>query len=97
MAVKQFSDLPDEYKAKLPNGMFTDAVPSAECPGGARGRLAVFEMYQNDKDLQALILKKPVETDIYKLVRGKGYLSMREDAILKCMDGKIPFQEIYNV
>ncbi len=97
MATKQFSDLPDEFKAKLPNGMFTDAIPSAECPGGTRGRLAVFEMYQNDKDLQALILKKPVETDIYKLVREKGYLTMREDAILKCIEGKIPFQEIYNV
>ena len=97
MATKQFSDLPDEFKSKLPSGMFTDAIASAECPGGTRGRLAVFEMYQNDKDLQALILKKPVETDIYKLVRGKGYLTMREDAILKCIDGKIPFQEIYNV
>ncbi|MEI8130485.1 MAG: GspE/PulE family protein [bacterium] len=97
MATKQFADLPDEFKSKLPNGMFTDAIPSAECPGGTRGRLAVFEMYQNDKDLQALILKKPVETDIYQLVRGKGYLTMREDAILKCIDGKIPFQEIYNV
>jgi type IV pilus assembly protein PilB len=97
MAAKQFADLPDAFKAKLPQGIFTDAVPSAECPSGTRGRQAVFEMYQNDKDMQALILKKPVETDVYKLAREKGFLTMRENAILKCINGEIPFQEIYNL
>ena len=75
----------------------TDAVPSPECPSGVRGRAAVFEMYPNDKDLQALILKKPVETDVYKLMRQKGFLTMRENAMVKCMNGEIPFQEIYNL
>ncbi len=97
MADKQFADLPDEFKSKLAFAPFTDAVPSPECPSGTRGRMAVFEMYANDKDLQALILKKPVESDIYNLVRKKGFLTMRENAILKCMQGEIPFQEIYNL
>jgi len=97
MATKEFADLPEEFKAKLPSGDFTQALPSAECPSGTRGRMAVFEMYPNDKDLQSLILKKPVETEIYKLIRQKGFLTMRENAILKCMKGEIPFQEIYNL
>lgn len=97
MAQKQFADLPEEFKAKLPAGVFTDAVPSAECPSGTRGRSAVFEMYKNDKELQNLILKKPDEGMVYELVRRKGFLSMRENAIIKCMNGEIPFQEIYNL
>ena len=97
MAAKQFADLPEEYKSRIPSGVFTEAIASAECPSGTRGRMAVFEMYENDKDLQALILKKPVETDVYKLVRQKGFLSMRENAIIKCIAGEIPFQEIYNL
>ena len=97
MAEKQFADLPDAFRAKLPQGDFTEAVPSAECPVGTRGRRAVFEMYANDKDLQALILKKPDEAAVYKLVRQKGFLSMRENAILKCIEGEIPFQEIYEL
>ncbi len=97
MAAKQFADLPEAFRAKLPNGVFTEAVPSPECPLGTRGRMAIFEMYKNDLDMQALILKKPVETEVYKLVRQKGFLTMRENAILQCIEGKIPFQEIYNL
>jgi type IV pilus assembly protein PilB len=97
MAAKQFEDLPPEYVAKLPQGVFTEAIPSAECPSGTRGRGAVFEMYMNDKELQSLILKKPVDSEIYKAIRAKGFLTMKENAILKCLEGKIPFQEIYNL
>lgn len=98
MMDQQFADLPPEYKAKLPlSGQFTEAVPSPECPSGTRGRAVVMEMYVNDKDLQSLILRKPVDTEIYDLIRKKGFISMRENAIMKCMNGEIPFQEIYNL
>lgn len=97
MTAQSFADLPPEFAGLLPQGDFTQAVPSAECPSGTRGRIAVVEMYETDKDLQALILKKPTDTDIYKLVRTKGFLTMKEDAILKCIQGQIPFQEIYNL
>lgn len=98
MAETQFADLPAQFKATLPlTGEFTEALPSAECPSGTRGRMAVFEMYPTDKDLQALILKKPVDNDIYKLIREKGFVTMRENAILKSIGGEIPFQEIYNL
>ncbi len=97
MAAKQFADLPEEFRGKLPAGVFTEALPSAECPSGTRGRQAVFEMYANDKDLQTLILKKPDEGQVYDLVRKKGFLTMKENAILKCIEGTVPFQEIYNL
>lgn len=98
MAEKQFADLPIEYKSKLPlSGNFTEAVPSPECPIGTRGRMAVYEMYPIDTDLQSLILKKPMDTEIYNLLRKKGFMTMKENAILKCIEGKIPFQEIYTL
>lgn len=98
MMEKQFSDLPAEFRSKVPvGGNFTEAVPSAECPVGTRGRMAIYEMYPTDPDLQALILRKPVDTEIYKLLRAKGFLTMKENAIIKCLEGKIPFQEIYNL
>ena len=97
MAEKQFADLPQEFKSKLPlSGKFTEAIPSPECPSGTRGRTVVMEMFPVDKDLQALILKKPVDNEIYDLVRKKGFITMREDAIVKCIEGTTPFQEIYN-
>jgi type II secretory ATPase GspE/PulE/Tfp pilus assembly ATPase PilB-like protein len=46
--------------------------------------------------MQAIILKKPVEEEIYKNAREKGMLTIREDAMVKALAGQIPFQEIYN-
>lgn len=95
---KQFADLPAEFKAKLPIGTtMMQTAPSADCPSGTRGRVAVFEIFKVDTELQRLILAKPNEQDIYQHLRAKGLLTMREDAILKSIKGQVPFQEIYNL
>ncbi len=97
MLEKQFQDLPEEYKSKLNIGKsMYEAVPSPECPSGMRGRIALFEMFEIDKEMQNIILKKPQEQEIYKLARSRGMLSIREDAIVKSLNGSIPFQEVYN-
>jgi type IV pilus assembly protein PilB len=92
---EQLKDLPDEFKPKIGDKMY-DTVPSAECPSGTRGRIAVFEMFKIDKDIQSVILKNPTEAAIYKLARSKGMLMMKEDALLKSLQGIIPFTEVYN-
>jgi type IV pilus assembly protein PilB len=94
----QFADLPEEYRKKLPIGKSVYEVqPSPECPGGTKGRIAVYEMFKIDKDIQNIILKNPVEPELYKAARQKGMLTMREDAILKSTVGEIPFQEVYTL
>jgi type IV pilus assembly protein PilB len=97
MIDKQFEDLPLNFKEKI---NFTksvyEAVPSADCPSGMRGRIPVFEMFKIDKEMQSIILKKPVEQEIYKLARSKGMITLHEDAIIKSMKGDIPFKEVYN-
>jgi len=97
MLDKQFEDLPEEYKSRINFGhSIYEAVPSPECPSGMSGRVALFEMFKIDKEMQTIILKKPVEQEIFKLARSRGMLTMREDAIIKALDGQIPFREIYN-
>ncbi|MFA6251142.1 MAG: GspE/PulE family protein [Candidatus Paceibacterota bacterium] len=94
---KQFADLPEEFKSKLNIGnTIYEAVPSAECASGLKGRISLFEMFKIDKEMQAIILKHPVEQDIYKLARSRGMLTIREDAIVKSIRGDIPLQEVYN-
>ena len=97
MLEEQFKDFPNEFKSKLKikNTMF-QTVPSKTCPSGTKGRMAVFEMFAVDKELESVILTDPSELSIQKMIRAKGMISMREDAILKALDGKIPMQEIYN-
>ncbi len=97
MIDKQFSDLPEEFKAKLNIGdTVYEAVPSAECASGVSGRVPLFEMFKIDHDMQSLILQNKGEKDIYDLARSRGMITLREDAILKCIDGVIPLQEVYN-
>ena len=94
---EQFKDLPDEYRKKI---IFKDkmyeVVPSPECPSGTKGRIAIFEMFKVDKEMEATILKNPTNAEIYKIARRKGMLMMKEDAILKSLQGIIPFREVYN-
>lgn len=92
---EQIKDLPDEFKPKIGDKMY-DTVPSPECPSGTRGRIAIFEMFKIDREMQSVILKNPTNEAIYKLARSKGMLQMREDAMLKSLEGVIPFTEVYN-
>ena len=47
-----------------------------------------------DKNIESVILKGANEQDIYKAVRAKGMLSMKEDAVLKAMQRIVPFEEV---
>jgi len=94
---EQFRDLPAEFKKSINiKDQMYDTVASNECPSGTRGRVAIFEMFKVDKELQEVILKNPVNSAIYEVVRKKGMLTMKEDAMLKAVDGVIPFTEVYN-
>lgn len=92
---RQFADLPEEYKKKLPQfKSLYHATPTKECPNGTRGRTGVFEILRMNKNIEQTVLKEPVEEKIFASARAGGMLTMREDAIIKALSGTIPFEEI---
>ena len=94
---ESMKDLPTEFSKEIGiKEQMYDTVPSSECPSGTRGRIAVFEMFKIDKDMQSVILRSPTNGEIYKAARKKGMLMMREDAMLKSLEGVIPLTEVYN-
>src|SRR3989339_416025 len=94
---EQMKDLPDEFRKAIgKDEKMYETVPSNECPSGTRGRVAVFEMFKIDKEMQNIILKSPTNGEIYKVARKHGMLMMKEDAMLKSIAGVIPFSEVYN-
>lgn len=95
---KEFKDLtPEEItKLKLGDKMF-EVRPSSEAPSGTRGRIAVFEMFLVDREIQQVILKTPTEPELYKITRARGMLTMREDALLKALKGEITMQEVFGL
>jgi type IV pilus assembly protein PilB len=95
---QQFADLPDKFRKEIKLGdQFFRATPSPTCPNGTRGRVAVMEVLEMDKDIEAVLLKKGTEQDIAKMARGKGMLTMKEDAILKASNRQIPFEEVISL
>lgn len=95
MLETQFTDLPEEHRKKIPFGKEVyEAIPMPNCPNGTSGRTAVMEVLEMDKALETVILKNPVEDELYKVARAKGMLTMKEDAILKAFQRIIPFEEI---
>ncbi|MEK9171867.1 MAG: GspE/PulE family protein [Patescibacteria group bacterium] len=95
MIDKQFEDLPLEFKRELIFGeKVYEIEQTSECLNGTSGRVAVVEILEMDKNIEAVILKNPTETELYKVARAKGMLSMKEDAILKAFQRIIPFEEI---
>jgi type IV pilus assembly protein PilB len=95
MIDKQFEDLAPKYKTAIVIPKTVKEVdPTPECPNGTRGRIAVFEMFEMDKDIERAILGSAAELEIAKIVRSKGMLTMKEDAMLKVFKGEIPFEEM---
>ena len=95
MLDKQFHDLPEEYKNNLPKfESVYEPEPSSECPTGVKGRVAVFEAFKMSKDIERLILNNPTESGIFELLRKKGMLTMKEDAIIKALNKQVPFSEV---
>ena len=95
MIDKQFEDLPEKYKAEIPFGDHVyDIKPSKTYPSGTSGRTAVMEVLAMDKNIESVILRNATEIELQKAARDEGMLFMKEDAILKAFEGKIPFEEV---
>ncbi|MBI3632667.1 MAG: type II/IV secretion system protein [Candidatus Vogelbacteria bacterium] len=98
MAEKHFSDLPESVKKQLviPQNVY-NAVPSPTCSTGTRGRTAVIEILDVDKEIRNTILRSPTEQDIRKVARANGMITMKEDAMIKAFKGIIPMEEVLKI
>ena len=92
----QFADLPQEFHSRIPtdSNSVLHIQPTPECPNGTRGRMAVMEAVEITPEIEALILKGGSEAEIYAVARKNGFMSMREDAVIKAMHHSIPFEEV---
>ncbi len=92
---RSFHDLPDEFKSKLDlTRPLYEAKPSPTYANGTKGRVPVFEVLTFTTAIQEAVLHSKGEEEIWKLARAEGMITMKEDAITKCLAGIIPFVEI---
>ena len=95
MVDTEFKGVPESIMKTIPIPQEVYGIePSPECPNGTRGRIGVFEMLPKSKELEKVILENPTEDAIFNVARSQGMLTMKEDAIIKMMEGVIPFEEV---
>lgn len=98
MLEKQFADYPEEFRSQLDlNRPLYDVQPTKDAPNGMKGRLAIVEMFKVDQEIERIILEDPTEQKIYEAARRKGMITLKEAAILKGLEGKVPFSEINEI
>ena len=90
-----FKTLPPKYSSRIPTG--TTVVHPESSPGcatGMRGRMAIMEVLEVNEEIQEMILKNASEEEIYNEARKHGFMTMKEDAIIKALEHKIPLEEM---
>lgn len=95
MLEDQFRDLPEQYRRELPAfDAVYEAESTSECPDGTRGRTAVFELLEVTDEIEEAVLNSGTEEAIWEMARKRGMMTMRENAIVKALQGIIPFEEV---
>ncbi len=64
---------------------------------GYAGRIGIFEAIKTDEAIEKIIPENPSEREIKKVARTQGILSMRQDGIIKILNGITSIEEVASV
>jgi type IV pilus assembly protein PilB len=72
-------------------------LDTPDTPGGYRGRMGLYEVFEVTEPIQNLIMKQATATEIAKQAESEGMINMREDGYLKALDGRTSLAEVNRV
>jgi type IV pilus assembly protein PilB len=75
----------------------TKGKDSPAAPGGYKGRMGIYEVFNITTPIQELILKRATSADIQRAAEAQGMVTMREDGYLKALAGHTTLTEINRV
>ncbi len=73
------------------------AQDGLETPGGYKGRMGLYEVFEVSEAIQQLILKESTSSEIQKAAQAEGMVTMREDGYLKALEGLTSVEEVNRV
>ena len=95
MMEESFKTLPSKFHDRIPaNRTIVHPEPTPQCATGMRGRIAVMEVLSVTDEIQDLILNNASEEQVFQVARQNGFMTMREDAIIKALEHTIPYEEM---
>lgn len=68
-----------------------------ETPGGYKGRMGLYEVFEIDEIIQKLIINRATSSEIQAAAQAAGMVNMREDGYLKVLAGLTTISEINRV
>jgi type IV pilus assembly protein PilB len=72
-------------------------VDSPLVPGGYKGRMGLYEVFDVSEEIQNLIIKRATSTEIQKVAQAQGMITMRQDGYLKALAGYTTLTEVNRV
>jgi type II secretory ATPase GspE/PulE/Tfp pilus assembly ATPase PilB-like protein len=97
-------DMVNNNKLDLLNGVRPNtsyelykAVGCDQCSNGYKGRIGVYEVLVMTPEIERLMDKNPSERDIKDAALSQGTPTLREDAILKVLEGVTSYEEVSRV
>ncbi|MFA5840945.1 MAG: GspE/PulE family protein [Candidatus Paceibacterota bacterium] len=64
---------------------------------GFKGRIGIFEAIKTDESIEKIMPENPSEREIKKVASAQGILSMRQDGLVKMLNGITSFEEVQSV
>ncbi len=69
-----------------------------KCNGtGYKGRIGIFEAICNNAEIEKIIPENPSEREIKQIAKTQGILSMRQDGVIKMLNGITSYEEVLSV
>jgi len=75
----------------------TKGIDSPDTPGGYRGRMGLYEVFEVSDAIQGLIMKRSTSSEIEKAAEAEGMINMRQDGYFKALDGRTTLDEVNRV
>lgn len=99
---KEFDRIPDQYKQGLQldpsNKKMYKAVGCSTCGNsGYKGRIGIYELLRVSEKIQYLTTKRASSADILNQALSEGMITMKQDGVLKAMQGITTIEEVYRV
>ncbi len=101
MIINELSKIKKEVRdqLKIPDRIYI--YRSKGCPKcnnkGEKGRIGIFEILRMTKELEKIIIEDPAESALVVEAGRQGMINMRQDAIIKALEGKLSIEEVLRV
>ena len=87
-----------DYNINLEVMKIFSAVGCEKCNmTGYKGRIGIFEAIKTDEAIEKIMPENPSEREIKKVASTQGILSMRQDGLVKILNGITSFEEVASV